>query len=148
MLPMNRRNALAALVLLAVGAVAGYVTQQPQDTSQHVAQPGAEAVLAAFAARRSDQWLEAGGVVARALPDDKQGDRHQRFILNVNSNHSVLVAHNIDLAPRVPLSAGDSVVLRGEYEWNDKGGVIHWTHHDPRGRHEGGWIRHDGKTYR
>ncbi len=148
MLPMNRRNAVAALVVLAVGAVAGYITRQPQDTSPHVAQPGAEAVLAAFAARRSDQWLEAGGVVARTLPDDKQGDRHQRFILNVNSNHSVLVAHNIDLAPRVPLSAGDSVTLRGEYEWNDKGGVIHWTHHDPRGRHEGGWIRHDGKTYR
>ncbi|NNF52364.1 MAG: DUF3465 domain-containing protein [Gammaproteobacteria bacterium] len=109
---------------------------------------GGEAVLRAYAARRSDEWLEAGGVVTRTLADDNKGDRHQRFIVEVAPGHTLLIAHNIDLAPRVPLKAGDRVVMRGEYEWTDKGGVLHWTHHDPGGRRDGGWIRHAGKTYR
>ena len=83
----------------------------------------------------------------RVLPDDHAGSRHQRFILRVAGGVSVLVAHNVDLAPRVPVALGDSVELRGEYEWNDRGGVIHWTHHDPDGRREGGWIRQDGRLY-
>jgi hypothetical protein len=65
----------------------------------------------------------------------------------VDGGTSVLVAHNLELAPRVPLAPGDSVEIRGVYEWNDKGGVIHWTHRDPDGRHEAGWIRHEGRVY-
>jgi len=42
---------------------------------------------------------------------------------------------------------GDSVGFYGEYEWNSKGGVIHWTHLDPSGQHIAGWLKHDGKTY-
>lgn len=79
--------------------------------------------------------------MVRLLPDDRQGSPHQRFLLRVAGGTTVLVAHNLDLAPRVALAPGDSVELRGEYEWNAKGGVIHWTHPDPDGRHEEGWIR-------
>ena len=69
-------------------------------------------------------------------------------IVDLGEGHTVLVSHNIDLAPYVDLDAGDRVVFRGRYEWNDRGGVVHWTHHDPRGRGPGGWITVDGKTYR
>ncbi|HEX2638312.1 MAG TPA: DUF3465 domain-containing protein, partial [Gemmatimonadales bacterium] len=83
----------------------------------------------------------------RVLKDDVAGSPHERFLLRVDGGTSVLVAHNLALAPRVPLAPGDSVEIRGVYEWNDKGGVIHWTHRDPDGRHEAGWIRHEGRVY-
>ena len=107
---------------------------------------GVDAVGDAFRARRSNLEVEAGGRVTRVLPDDREGARHERFIVRLGTV-SVLVAHNLDLAPRVPLAAGDSVELRGEYEWTAKGGVIHWTHRDPDGRHQPGWIRHRGRLY-
>ena len=88
------------------------------------------------------------GIVIEILPDDNQGSRHQRFILKLDSNQTLLIAHNIDLAPIIEnLKVDDHVNFYGEYEWNSMGGVIHWTHHDPNGRHEGGWLNHGGKLY-
>jgi hypothetical protein len=83
------------------------------------------------------QFSETGGLnVPSAVADDNDGSRHQ------------LVAHNIDLAPRImSLGPGDTVVFNGEYEWNAKGGLIHWTHRDPNGQHQAGWLKHDGETY-
>src|SRR3569623_2034850 len=79
------------------------------------------------------------GVVIRILRDDDSGDRHQRFLLRTPSGQTLLVAHNIDIAPRVePLREGDTVAFKGEYVWNPKGGVVHWTHRDPAGRHPSG----------
>ena len=94
-----------------------------------------------------DQVLGSGRVT-RVLSDDNDGSRHQRFIVEVGPGRTMLIAHNIDLAPRVPsIRVGDTVTFYGEYEWNDRGGVIHWTHHDPRGSHPDGWIEHEGQRY-
>lgn len=100
----------------------------------------------AFAAGRGDLWVTLEGSVERSLRDDDEGSRHQRFVVRLADDLTLLVAHNIDLAPRVPLEVGDRLRLRGEYEWNPKGGVLHWTHHDPGGR-PGGWIELDGRRY-
>ena len=98
---------------------------------------------------RSGEMVEGGGIVERVLRDDNDGSRHQRFILRVGSGQTLLVSHNIDLASRLAdLRAGDRVAFRGQYEWNDQGGVLHWTHHDPSGRRPGGWLQHEGATYR
>lgn len=109
----------------------------------------ADAVLAnAFANQRSDIRIQARGVVRKILPDDHKGSRHQRFLIELSSGQSLLIAHNIDLAPRIDsLREGDTVAFNGEYEWNNKGGVIHWTHHDPQGHHPGGWLEHEGRRY-
>lgn len=105
-------------------------------------------VLQAFESRQSGVQVRGQGTVVKVLPDDNQGSRHQKFILRIGEGHTLLVAHNIDLAPRIaPLREGDFVGFQGEYEWNNKGGVLHWTHHDPDNRHPGGWLKHNGKTY-
>jgi len=97
---------------------------------------------------RSGERLETSAVVERVLPDDNDGSRHQRFIVRLPSGQTLLIAHNIDLAPRVArLERGDTVTFAGIYEPNNKGGVVHWTHHDPSGRHPGGWIEHNGERY-
>ena len=92
--------------------------------------------------------VEGSGTVVRVLSDDNDGSRHQRFILQLANGRTLLVAHNIDLAPRVAgIREGDTVSFYGEFQSNPQGGVIHWTHHDPQGRHPGGWLRHKGRTY-
>ena len=88
------------------------------------------------------------GKVYRILPDDNEGTTHQRFLLRLDDGSSLLVAHNTSLAPRLNgLKPGDVVEFCGEFVDNDKGGLVHWTHHDPRGRHAAGWLRHNGMIY-
>lgn len=102
----------------------------------------------AYARQLSNIQVEGQGTVERILPDDDSGGRHQRFIVRLKAGQTILIAHNIDLAARVSsLQEGDSVAFAGEYEWSAKGGVVHWTHRDPSGRHEAGWIRHNGKSF-
>jgi len=92
-------------------------------------------------------WIEAAGLVRRLISDDNDGARHQRFILDLRNGQTVLIAHNIDLAERVPVGLGDRIRFRGMYEWNEQGGLVHWTHHDPLGIEDGGYIRYRSKTY-
>jgi len=102
----------------------------------------------AFADRTSNVQVEGEGDVSRILEDDLTGSRHQRFIIRLASGQTLLIVHNIDLAPRVDeIKTGDRVRFYGEYVWNEKGGMVHWTHHDPLGKHTAGWLKHMGRTY-
>lgn len=112
------------------------------------AETDAAAIDRAFAARQSDIVVRDSGRVVRVLSDDNDGSRHQRFVVELESGLTVLIAHNIDLAPRIDdLRVGDLLRFSGEYEWNDRGGVIHWTHHDPSGQRVGGWIEHADRVF-
>lgn len=137
----HRRRLAVLLVLLAVYAL---VQLWPRLFSGPAAE-GDVAVEAAFESKTSGLMLEVQGVVERLLADDLEGSRHQRFIIRLDSGRTLLMSHNIDLAPRVPVGVGDRIEVRGQYEWNERGGLLHWTHHDPAGRRAGGWIRHRGK---
>jgi hypothetical protein len=109
---------------------------------------GDAALARASAERAHGLEVEGQGSVVRLLKDDTEGGRHQRFIIRLAHGQTLLLAHNIDVAPRVAdLRAGDPVAFRGVYEWSEEGGTIHWTHHDPDGPHTPGWIRHDARTY-
>ena len=98
--------------------------------------------------QRSNVQVKITAQVFKLLRDDLDGSRHQRFLIKLSGGETILIAHNIDLAPRLDdLEKGDIITLHGEYEWNEKGGVIHWTHHDPAGHHIDGWIKHQGHVY-
>lgn len=108
-----------------------------------------DALATAIREQQNDVQVTGVGVVTRILDDDTDGSRHQRFVLTLATGQTLLIAHNIDIAPRIPsLELGDSVEFSGVYEWNPQGGVIHWTHHDPDGRHEAGWLRHEMRVFR
>lgn len=153
-----RMKRIALLLALLVGAFAAkhYIgaegprafetlTGSPPAAEESQSPAGREPAPAQF---RDGAMIEGAGVVMRLLPDDRDGSAHQRFILRLPSGRTLLVAHNIDLAPRIDaLRVGDIVEFHGEFANNPQGGVVHWTHHDPQGRHPAGWLRHQGRTY-
>jgi hypothetical protein len=167
---MSRRRGRRESILLAVrvvffsavliaAAILEYRVRSALDDPAAYAPPAATTAAAsaapetvgeietAYSERRSGFMTEADGTVAKILPDDREGSRHQRFVVDLPSGHSVLIAHNIDLAERIPIRRGERVRFRGQYEWNDLGGVVHWTHRDPEGRHDAGWIEYRDERY-
>lgn len=107
-----------------------------------------EKITYAHEHKLSNVQVRGKGVVVRLLADDNDGSRHQKFIVKLSNNLTVLIAHNIDIADRVnSLTKGDSIEFYGEYEWNEKGGVVHWTHRDPDNFHEAGYLKYVGLKY-
>lgn len=143
---MKRIHIVAVFICALIWTACGSAVESPgqkggaaRDDSQ---------IGRAFKNRTSNVQVEGEGVVTLLLADDLAGSRHQRFIVRLASGQTVLIAHNIDIAPRVDgLQKADRVRFYGEYVWNEKGGVVHWTHHDPEGRHVAGWLKHNGRTY-
>jgi hypothetical protein len=107
------------------------------------------AVERAYAEKRSSVEVTADGAVTSVLDDDTgPSGTHQRFIIRLaGSTQTVLVENNLTIGQRAPVVAGSDVRVHGEYVWNDKGGLIHFTHHDPDRSHEGGWIEVGGVRY-
>ncbi|MBX9947521.1 MAG: DUF3465 domain-containing protein [Candidatus Obscuribacterales bacterium] len=85
--------------------------------------------------------------VKKMLKYDDRGLPHEKFLLLLSNGSTILVAHNTKMAPYVPLQSGDLVTVSGEYIWNAKGGLIHWTHHSDTPNHKSGYIDFNGKRY-
>jgi len=144
----GKKSLLALLTLVAVATFQFLENDPAQRSLSSTNQPTTEQSNDSQANWLAGEWITVDGTVKRSLPDDNEGSRHQRFILALADGRTLLVAHNIDLAQRVPVKSGDRVSLRGRYESNTRGGVVHWTHHDPDRRRSGGWIEFNGKRYR
>lgn len=157
-----KKRILAVLPLLLTFAVIFifqlYFDQSGSDTTTNAPTPQPQVnhspainnpqLLAAFQDRVAKLQVRGQGTIIKVLKDDIEGSRHQRLLLQVNDNQTLLIAHNIDLAPRIPNpEIGGVVEFYGEYVWNNKGGVLHWTHKDPRGNHPDGWLEYQGKRY-
>ncbi|GAB6195435.1 DUF3465 domain-containing protein [Lysobacter xanthus] len=148
--PVSRIRYVAAVALLglAVGCTPSVEDAPRADVPSRAVASNAS-LDEAMRRHAQDVPVEGEGVVSRVLRDDRDGSAHQRFLLRVGNDRTVLVAHNIDLAPRLDgLAEGDTVAFRGEYVWTPKGGTVHWTHRDPRGAHPDGWLRWRGRIYR
>ena len=144
------KNFLIVLFALLVACERAPTTALVTDSAQVsvVAQSDNTAIVEAFKHKKSDVFVEGAGVVKKLLADDNKGLRHQKFLVSISPGQTLLFAHNIDLAPRVEnLQIGDVVTFRGQYVYNPKGGVMHWTHKDPDGGTKAGWIKHNGKVY-
>jgi hypothetical protein len=129
-------------------AYSAFLKPKVPHTSSIRPPAGVGSILEAVAAKKSGVIVQGFAAVKTILPDDADGAKHQKFIAALENGHTLLFAHNIDIAPRVPVKPADMIEFRGEYEWNDKGGVVHWTHHDPDMKHEDGFIKLNDKVYR
>lgn len=153
----QKNNLIIVAIVLLVAAYFGLDLKQKQNTGTGIQTSNTgnrlsvddqHKIMQAYQQQRSNVQVQAQGVVKAILPDDNDGSRHQKMILKLDNGLTVLIAHNIDLAPRIEgLKKGDVVEFYGEYEYSQKGGVIHWTHHDPRGKHMDGWLKYQGKIY-
>lgn len=140
---------LPIIFAVAILTIGGFENGRVSIYQAAFAEQGSEQLPAdAYRTQRSDFQIQSQATVVKLLADDDKGSRHQRFLVRLNSGQTLLIAHNIDLAARIAdLKTGDSVEFSGEYEWNNKGGVVHWTHRDPAGHHVSGWIKHAGRLY-
>lgn len=138
--------ALCSLLLLPVENSWGRTPIQSSEI--HAISKRDKKLAWAFENRISEIRVTCSGKVVYKLADDIADIRHQRFLIELESGQSLLIVHNIDLVKRVkPLRLGDKVIVRGEYIWNEKGGLIHYTHRDPAGIEPSGWIKHRGVLY-
>jgi len=109
------------------------------------------AVYNAWLQKRSYVEVTAAGSVARVL-GTRPGPSgvHTQFLVHLGAGGNgltVRIADNVDMTGRLQIAPGDSVVVRGEYIYDPRGGLIHWTHRDPRGRHEAGYVAVNGRYY-
>ena len=92
----------------------------------------------------------AGCVVAGADDAGPSGG-HEGFLLHLRGaagrGLTVRVEDNVDLTGYIPLAAGDDVTVRGEYVFDPRGGLVHYTHRDPRGHHAAGYVRARDRLY-
>lgn len=72
---------------------------------------------------------------------------HEQFAVQTGSGR-VDVIDNVGIAPPVPVQPGERIQVRGEMVHDaGKPPIVHWTHHDPGGRHQDGFIRLRGRVY-
>jgi hypothetical protein len=139
---MNSRRAAPAVLCALLGACGGNSSGNDPNA----------AVYDAWRYHRAHLEVTADGSVARIL-GTRRGPSgvHEGFLLHLRGagGHglTVRVEDNVDITGPIPLTEGDDVEVRGEYIYDPRGGLIHYTHRDPGGRHAGGYVRAEGHTF-
>lgn len=138
--PSLRHRALIAGLLLAPAAACSGQPEKPDNAR----------VCAAYAAQAERvETIAQGNVLAILGTSSGPSGEHEGFLLKLTGDCDLLVRVEVNtgITGPIPLHRGEKVIVKGQYETDVTGGVIHWTHHDPAGRHVGGYIVAGGKTY-
>ena len=120
------------------------------DAMTSASRPTAQAILErALQNKSQDQLLVVVGWVTAIQPDGQQeGVRYQRFEVRLTNRQRLLIEHDLQQAPRVEgLKPGSELLIRGRYFWNEQGGILRYTHHDPEKQRPDGWIRFKHRNY-
>ncbi len=127
------------MLALACSACGGGTAEQPNNAQ----------VCALYASGASGAEVIGRGTVLGTLGTHSgPSGEHEGFLLKLDGGCDLLlrVETNVDITGPVPLQMGEVVTVKGQFE-DDGGGVVHWTHHDPRGRHVSGYVEAGGKFY-
>ncbi len=118
--------------------------------NSHPEEPNNALVCQLYAGQGSKTEVFVKGTVQRVL-GDSQGPSgvHEGYLLQLRHGCDVLarIETNETLTGHIPLHNGESVEVKGEYEYTPEGGVIHWTHRARNGRHINGYVYAGGKYY-
>lgn len=138
--PALRHRTLALALTLCASACGGGTAEQPNNAQ----------ICALYASGSGGVEVIAQGTVLGILGTrGGPSGEHEGFLLKLNEQCDLLlrVETNVDITGPVPLQTGEVVTVKGQFEDDPEGGVIHWTHHDPSGRHVSGYVEADGKIY-
>lgn len=107
-----------------------------------------EKLVRAIDNKRAVHFVEGRDMkVITVLPDDTHGAQHQKFLVELKDGYTLLLVYNLDMCERVPVQVGDRVGAGGMFIWTDRGGLLHWLHHDPRKNRPDGYVELNGKQY-
>ena len=144
----RKRKASRFIPLIALSAlVVGALYFVWQSRPGYSIEPGVKTVEDAYKYRQTGIMAEVTGSIVRTLSIDEQQPDLQQFVLRLNNGQSILVVHRTGIEGRVPVTIGDTVLVRGEYAWTETGGIIRHTERDNSTQRRHGWIEHGGERY-
>lgn len=134
-----KKTLLMFVVFFSVNAALAISSQLVNDDRQ---------LIQAMASRKNAHFVEAGNIkVTQLLPDDRQGLPHQKWMAQLSNGSKVMVVYNLDMGAYVPVRVGDAFSVGGQFIWTKQGGLVHWTHKDPRRTRPDGYVYFDGTYY-
>jgi hypothetical protein len=129
-------------VLLSVAAISSTAHAYYQASGND------SAIVSAMESHRRVDFVEGSDMeVIQVLPDDTNGNQHQKWVVRLSNGKTMQAVYNSDMCPRVPVQVGDRVAMGGMFLWTNQGGLLHWLHHDPRGNRPDGYVMLNGTYY-
>lgn len=139
----------ASVLVLSATAESKPQGEQLQRPSQVVDEHSSDSdIIRAVNDQRRVDFVEGGNmVVQKILPDDRNGLRHQKWVVRLSNGKQMDAVYNLDMCPRVKIKEGDKIAMGGQFIWTNKGALLHWLHHDPRGNRPDGFVYANGQFY-
>jgi hypothetical protein len=111
--------------------------------------PNDVAVCAALRQQRSGVEVIADGTVAYVPTYAAPSGEHEGFFIRLRSGcaATLRVETNTAFTGPIPLRVGERVIVKGEFDYDADGGVIHWTHRAFGSHHASGYVEAGGRFY-